>query len=167
MPTMPPKMNRPVRPSVFDEAERLWRKGATKAAFNLFLAGAKAGNCSCQLNLGYFYQTGIGVRRNSSNALTWYERAYRQGDTSAANNIGTIWRDRRRPKQALLWFRRAVKLGDDSSNLEIAKIFLKTNGNLRVAARLLGIVLKSSRVSEADTEEAAGLLSKIQVRKTA
>ena len=94
-------------------------------------------------------------------------RAYRQGDASAANNIGTIWRDRRRPKQALLWFRRAVKLGNVSSNLEIAKIYLKDRNRLRDASQLLHVVLKSRRVSEADTEEVVGLLSKIQNRKMA
>jgi TPR repeat protein len=61
-------------------AEKLWRKGARKVTADLFLAGAKCGDRSCQLNAGYFRVRGIGVRRNSSAALTWYKRAYRQDD---------------------------------------------------------------------------------------
>jgi len=113
-------------------AEKLWRKGARKAAADLFLAGAKCGDRSCQLNAGYFCARGIGVRRNSSVALTWYKRAYRHGDANAANSVGSIWRDKRRSKEAfaLVQSRGQVKLGNVSSNLEIAKICCyRTNDN--------------------------------------
>ncbi|MGH7118989.1 MAG: hypothetical protein ACREFP_08380 [Acetobacteraceae bacterium] len=55
---------------------------------------AKLGNPSAQLNLGYTYDVGIGVRRNRAAAIYWYRRAYRQGVGIAASNIGTIFRGR-------------------------------------------------------------------------
>jgi TPR repeat protein len=53
------------------------------------------------LNLGYFYDRGLGVRRSEAKALYWYRRAYRRGDASGANNIGTIYRERGDLRQAV------------------------------------------------------------------
>ncbi|HZD93024.1 MAG TPA: tetratricopeptide repeat protein, partial [Candidatus Sulfotelmatobacter sp.] len=86
-----------------------------------FLKAAKNGDQSSQLNVGYCYDTGKGVKRNVLAALYWYRLAYRRGHASAAVNIGTVWRDRLKPKKALYWFQRAVQLGDEGANLEIAK----------------------------------------------
>jgi len=89
--------------------------------------------------------------------MYWYKRAYRRGDGSAANNIGTIWRDEHKPKRALYWFRRAVDLGNDGANVEIAKFYLGERDTAR-AIRHLEIALKSDRLAEVEEEEARRLL---------
>src|ERR1700686_677579 len=111
--------------AMFVRADKLWNCGQVRNAFKLFIMAAKAGDRGAQSNVGYFYDNGIGVRRDSSAALYWYMRAYRRGDAIAATNIGTIWRDKNMPQRALSWFARAVKLGDEGSNLEIAKHYLR------------------------------------------
>jgi len=103
----------------------MWHRGQLRNAFRLFLVAANASDKASQLNVGYFYDNGVGTKRNREEALRWYKRAYRRGDASAANNIGTIWRDEQKPKRALSWFQPAVKLGDDGSNLEIAMHYLR------------------------------------------
>jgi uncharacterized protein len=147
---------------MFQRADEHWESGNTKSAFRLFLACAKAGDPSCQLNLGNFYSEGIGVRPNRELALYWYRRAYRQGHRSAASNIGLIYRDEDRLNQALAWFERAVKLRDGDANLEIAKIYLQRNDRTKAIRYLKQIGrAKSEDVTEASREEAAKLLARL------
>ena len=146
------------RDDLFFRADKEADHGNFRRAFRLFLAGAKAGDKSCQLNLGYLYDTGKGVRRNRSAALYWYKRAYRQRDAPAATNIGTVWRDEGQHKRALSWFRKAVKLGDDEAHLEIAKLYLQNEDDPAKAIPHLQKVCQSDWVTEAGQEEAAKLL---------
>src|SRR5579863_417820 len=97
---------------LFQRADKEWEAGNLRSAFRLFLAAAKAGDPSCQINLGNFYSGGIGVKPNRTSALYWYRRAYRQGYRSAASNIGMVYRDEEKLKKALAWFERAAKLKD-------------------------------------------------------
>jgi TPR repeat protein len=143
---------------VFIRADKLEDKGQLKSAFRLFLAGAKAGDSSCQLNVGNYYDDGKGIRRNRAAALRWYKRAYRRGISAAAHNIGILWRNEQNPKRAFSWFMRAIRMGDDEAHLEIAKHFLKNESNPRKAIPHLRKVCQSDRVTEAGAEEAAKLL---------
>jgi TPR repeat protein len=143
---------------LFYRADKEWEEGKPQSAFRLFLTAAKAGDRAAQTNIGYFYDNGIGIRRNKVKALYWYKRAYRRGDASAAHNIATIWRDKHKPQRALAWFRRAIRLGNDSSNLDFAKHYLQNESDLRKAIGYLIKVSRSDRVSEAEQEEAMQLL---------
>ena len=115
--------------ALFICADKHADEGNFKLAFRLYLAAAKAGDTSCQINLGNLYDQGSGVRRNRSAAMYWYKRAYRRGKASAAHNIGVMWRNEKKYGQALNWFKKAVRLGDDESNLEIAKHYLRVEEN--------------------------------------
>src|SRR5580692_7510398 len=66
-------------------AHTQWDAGNRRSAFRLMLAAAKSGgDMGAMLNLGYFYDVGIGVKRNRAAAMYWYQRAYRRGFASAA-----------------------------------------------------------------------------------
>ena len=149
---------------LFTRADKLEDKGNLKAAFRLFLAGAKAGDVSCQLNLGNYYDDAKGIRRNRKAALYWYRRAYRRGNAAAASNLGMMWRNEGKPGRALVWFKRAVKMGDDEANLEIAKHYLEKENLPRRALPHLRRVVKSNSVTEAGAEEAEALLRKLAKR---
>lgn len=159
-----PKQSRIARnDQLFIRADELEDRGELKAAFRLFLAGAKAGDISCQLNLGNYYDDAKGIRRNRKAALYWYRRAYRRGDALAANNIGIMLRNEGKPERALSWFKRAVKKGEDEANLEIAKYYMEKEDD-RLALHYLKRVVESNCVTEAGAEEAAVLIR--QVKKT-
>ena len=143
--------------TLFIRADHAWKQGNLRAAFRLFLKAAKSGDRAAKLNVGYFYDQGLGVGRDLTAALYWYKRPYRSGDASAANNIGTIWRDKGNAKQALAWFQRAVRLGDHATNLEIAKHFLGRDEASKATMYLMR-VRESDCVSEADIQEAKRLL---------
>jgi TPR repeat protein len=51
-----------------------WNRGKLRSALKLFRSAAKAGDLGALLNVGYFYQNGIGVRQNPATALDWYKR---------------------------------------------------------------------------------------------
>jgi uncharacterized protein len=97
--------------------------GEVRSAFSLLLRAAKLGDLGAQLNLGYFYNVGIGVKPNRHAALRWYMRAYKRGMSAAASNIGNIYRDEHNLNKAVQWFERAVQMGEADANLELAKIY--------------------------------------------
>jgi TPR repeat protein len=125
----PKRSNKSKTDELFIRADKQADEGNFKSAFRLYLAAAKAGDSSCQINLGNFYDEGSGVRRNRSAAMYWYKRAYRRGEPCGAHNIGVMWRNEKKYGQALNWFKKAVRLGDDEANLEIAKHYLQVEQN--------------------------------------
>lgn len=143
---------------LFIRAAAQEEKGNLRSAFRLYLAAAKAGDSGWQLNLGNFYDDGIGVQRNRFAALYWYKRAYRRGCASAASNIGVMLRKEGHTKRALAWFEKAVRLGDEEVHLEIAKHFLLHENNPIKAIHHLEKVCQSNCVTEAGREEATKLL---------
>lgn len=149
---------------LFIRAAKQEEDGKLRSAFRLYLAAAKAGDTSCQLNVGNFYDAGTGVRRNRSAALYWYKRAYRRGVSCAASNIGVMWRNEKKPKRALEWFEKAVRSGDEEANLEIAKHYVWNEPNTAKAIHHLEKVCQSNCVTEAGKEEATKLLKQLSRR---
>src|ERR1700733_2424546 len=149
--------------SLFRRADQQWEAGKLRSAFRLFLRAAKAGNTGCQINLGYFYADGIGVKPSREKALYWYRRAYRRGEVCAASNIGVVFRNEGNLKRALAWFERAAKLQDGDANLEIAKIYLARNDK-RNAVHFLRETRKAESVTEGSEEQAEKLLKRLGVR---
>ncbi|MGH8668642.1 MAG: tetratricopeptide repeat protein [Burkholderiales bacterium] len=142
-----------------------WERGKFRVAFRLFVVQAKAGDSGARLNLGYFYDVGLGTRKNKAQALRWYRRAYQQGSGAAASNIATVYRDEGRPALALAWYKRAVSLKDDDAAVEVAKHYLEGSGvrkhsGLAIAA--LKRAVTSRNITQAGREEARRLLRRVQ-----
>jgi TPR repeat protein len=127
-----------------------------RAGFRVLLRAAKRDDHRVFVNLGYAYDVGRGVRKSKAKALRWYRRAFERGDASAANNIGTIYRDRGEALRALRWFRRAVALGASGSNVELGKLLLGPFGSPGEALSCFRSVV-ASEACEADVAEAAAL----------
>jgi TPR repeat protein len=163
------KKESPARGEVlFAKASEQWDRGKLRSAFRLFLSAAKRGDPGAQHNLGYFYDVGVGVKPNRAAALYWYNRAFRRGYSSAASNIGTIFRDEEKTRQALSWFQRAIRLGDADANLEVAKILLRKEGKTGRAVAYLKRTTKAkpSDVTEGSKQEAQRLLSQLVRKKS-
>jgi TPR repeat protein len=140
--------------------------GRKRLAFETLWRAAREGDSSAALNLGYFYDKGIGTRKDAKQAYRWYAIAYRRGDASGANNVGVLLVERGEHDRALRWFRRAVDAGDDGSNLQIAKLYLSRQRPDQ-ALRHLEAVLRSNQVCEDDHEQAARLLQGLRKPKPA
>ena len=74
--------------SLFDEANQAWDAGDKKRAFNLFLAAAKRGEEDAYNSVGYFYDRGIGTKKNPDGAYAWYRRAAMRGNLAGCLNLG-------------------------------------------------------------------------------
>jgi hypothetical protein len=62
-----------------------------KAALNLWLPFAQAGDAQAQTQVGELYERGIGSAPDYGSAAHWYEKAAAQGDTRAMVNLGSLY----------------------------------------------------------------------------
>jgi len=162
------KKQRQVRAhEIYARAQKQQEDGNLKSGFRLLLAAAELGDPGAQLNLGYAYDVGMGVRRNRAAAMLWYRKAYRsqRGWGIAASNIGTILRDECKFPEAIRWFRRGVHYGDVDANLDLAQIYLKNPRQHAKAVACLNDILKATPpigVGEDTQREARKLLKQIK-----
>jgi hypothetical protein len=93
-------------------------------ALHWYTLAAKQGNDSGQLSLSRLLITGNGVKRDMKEAIYWVKQALNQGAAGAAQNLGTIYRDLKKPKLAFHWYKRAVQMGDIDSLLQVGLCYL-------------------------------------------
>jgi len=106
---------------MFTAANAAWDKRDLGQAFTLFMRAAKLGDVGSQVDLGYFFDNGLFVKKDKKKALEWYRKAYLQGSASGANNIATVYRDLGDTRKMLWWFRRAADMGDLDVLLDLGK----------------------------------------------
>ena len=150
---------------LFVKADAAWDKGDLRGASELFRRAAERGHSASQSNLGYFYDCGLHMKKDSGKALHWYYQAYRQGDASAANNIATVHRDCGRVGKMIWWFRRAIAMGDHDPLLDLGKYYETGVGvvmNLKKAIECYDRILGSKWVTEQTREQAQKRLAKLQ-----
>jgi uncharacterized protein len=149
---------------LFARASVAWDKGNLRLAFDLFLQAASLGDYHSQLDLGYFFDVGLHVKKNKNKALCWYYKAYRQGDACGAANIATIHRDRREAAKMLWWFRKAVAMGNQDELLDLGKCYETGFGvpkNTKKAKQFYKRVLLSKHVLDSSKEQAQARLAKL------
>jgi TPR repeat protein len=153
---------------LFLEAEQYDEAGKFRKAFTRLLAGAKLGDAGSQLNLGNFYASGKGVRKNLEKAAYWYKKAYRNGESSAAHNLAIDLKKKGSLRAAVIWFKKAIAMNDGESCVALAKIYSARRGCRKAAKELLGRALKMTRyeISEDSKDEAESLLREMGGRGT-
>jgi TPR repeat protein len=57
-------------------------------AFSGYKAKAEKGDPVAQFNLGFCFDTGLGVAKNQVEAVKWYRKAAGQGNAAAQCNLG-------------------------------------------------------------------------------
>lgn len=149
---------------LFTEASAAWDIGNLRRAFTLFMQAARLGDRASQVNLGYFFDNGLSVKKSKQMALEWYGKAYHQGDAGAANNIGTVYRDLGRPTKMLWWFRRAAAMGDPDTLLDLGKRYESGQSvpmSLAKARVFYFRVLASKHATEEGKTEARARLARL------
>jgi uncharacterized protein len=145
------------------QAHLAWDAGDLRRARILFAQGASLGATGCMLNLGYFYDEGLGVRQSKQKAMHWYKRAYRKGSSAAASNIAVLYSERGSFRLAVAWYKRAAGLGDGDAQLSLAHhyaIGLGVRRSLAATSRHASRALRSQYITPAGREEAAALLGR-------
>jgi TPR repeat protein len=146
---------------LFVLANSAWENGRKKQALSLFKEAARLGDASAQHNLGYFYDAGVGTKKNTRQALLWYRRAWRNGaSTATCMNIAQLHAARGTARSAVTWWHKAIRRGDGDAALELAQFYLNRD-SVRHAKRAHGLlqrVLGSRHVSRSAVAEATRLL---------
>lgn len=149
----------------FNAASKSWEAGNLQLAFELFEKAANLGDASSLVNLGYFYDKGIYIKKNWDKALYYYKKASALGDGSAANNIAIHYRSRHEYPKALWWFHRAARLSNHDVFLNIAQLYEKGHGvkkNPKIAAQFYKKTTFSKFVTEDSKEKAQKAFMKIK-----
>lgn len=148
---------------LFLEAERYEEKGDFRNAFMRLSAAAELGHVGSQINLGNFYASGTGARRNLEKAAYWYKKAYRNGDRIGALNLAIDKRNNGNIRSAVTWFKKAIAMNDGAACIYLARIYNGQKGGQKAAAALLRRAVRMSRddISGAAKEEAESLLKTI------
>lgn len=126
-------------------------------AVRLLQQTAEYGDSCAAAMLGYAYDVGHGTRRNTSLAIKWYHRAFKQGEALAAANLATVYRDRGNLRLSHQWHLRAMRMGDGNAAVDAGYDYLYGIGvrkNLRSARRMLQHALRSTDISQLGREEA-------------
>ena len=91
--------------------------GNYEAAWAALLPLAEAGHADSQFSIGFMYDYGQGVARNTAEAMLWYRKAAEQDLAVAQYTLGSIYEIglgvRRDLVEAFTWYSRAARTLDD------------------------------------------------------
>jgi TPR repeat protein len=138
-----------------DNGRVLVRRNAPYAV-RLFRLAIANGDESAASSLGYAYDVGKGVRRDKALALVWYLRAVRHGDTGAAANIATVYRDRGDLRAMFRWQLRGAAMGDGDAMVDAGYSYQYGTGvrkNAASARKLYRRAIASKNISMWGKEE--------------
>ncbi|MBQ0018947.1 MAG: sel1 repeat family protein [Bacteroidales bacterium] len=101
---------------------------------------ANQGYAVAQCQLGYCYNTGMGVMKNGATAVAWYQTAADQGESTAQYNLGVCYATgngvTQSKEKAFIWYKKAAEQGQTSAENALAKCYYYGNGttaNLNLA----------------------------------
>jgi TPR repeat protein len=80
-----------------EDAEEAYRKGDYATAIPIYRSLAEKGNVSAQMRLGFFYESGTGLKRDWLESAKWFSKAADGGNESAVfvlSFLGRHWRYR-------------------------------------------------------------------------
>jgi TPR repeat protein len=162
---MPPQKQKstPDPESLFVEADHFEEKGEFKKAFQCLLTAAELGHSGCQVNLGNFYASGKGIKRNLEEAAHWYKEAYKNGNSTGAHNLAIDLRNHGKTRSAEIWFKKAVEMKDGSAYVALAEMYLDRRNGKKAAVDLLkrALLLSRSDISDDDKEKVESLLKEL------
>jgi hypothetical protein len=102
-----------------DSSGNVLAKVSSSEALQWYTLSATQGNASAQCSLSSLLSSGAGIARNYQAAIKWAKKAISQGNASAAFNLGTIYRDLKKPAISFRWYRQATAMGDNDSFLNV------------------------------------------------
>jgi TPR repeat protein len=108
--------------------DRKWREGCAledagkiAEAVRAYRVGAKAGDVAAQVNLANLLDDHVKPPRRAE-AVHWYKRAIRWGDSSAAYNLAIHYKNLSKPRWYRHWLKVSAQMGDVDSARELRKV---------------------------------------------
>lgn len=129
---------------------------------------AEAGDVDAQAEIGYLYQYGDGVEKDSSEAFKWNLKAANQGSPMAQHNLAVMYDEGvdipEDNLEAIKWYRKAAEQGNPRAQLNLGVMYWRGEGvpkDLERAWNLLNTVRVTSYDKEAEWA-ARGALDEIK-----
>lgn len=138
---------------LFNAGDEAWEDGDEVKAFGFFKQAAELGDVAAMLNVGFFLDEGLGVKADKAAARGWYEKAYNEGDASAANNIAILCRENNDLAGAADWFAKAAELGDGDALVELARVHIEGQGVAKDEAKAREFLERALALPVDDGEE--------------
>ena len=146
----------------FDDATAAYQHGDYATAYRLIRPLADQGDPAAQFNLGTMYESGDGVPRNASLALTWYRKAADQGNADAQVNLGLLYAKGigvpRNYAEASKWFRKAADQGQTEAQFKLGVAYEKGLGVPRNYAEASMWFHKAAVKGNPDAQAVLGML---------
>ena len=116
-----------------DAGMSAFNSGDYQKALTIWTESAERGDASAQINLGAMYLRGLGVGKNRSEALKWFEKAVEQGSAEAMYNLGQLYETQYGAVQAdhplsYKWYRRAAEQGHPAAQYALGVKYFKGQG---------------------------------------
>lgn len=100
--------------------------------FRLYLQAAQQGDEEAQTLVGCMYMSGEGVRRDFTEAATWFRKAAEQGNEDAQYNLGGLYANgqgvTRNEAEAAKWYRRAAEQGCADAQYDLGLLYAGGTG---------------------------------------
>jgi len=111
----------------FDEGVRLYKAKDYAGAARMFLRLAEKGDAKSQLQIGYQYEHGEGLKENQQEAVKWFTKAADQGNAAAQSNLGGMYEDGKGVKEnwgeAAKWYRKSAEQGNANGQFRLGRAF--------------------------------------------
>jgi len=105
---------------------------AVPGKFLEYEAKAEQGDAEAQFNLGYCYDDGRGVTKNSKEAVKWYRKAAEQNYAPAQSNLGYCYDNGRGvekdAEEATKWYRKAAEQGHPEAQSNLGYCYANGQG---------------------------------------
>jgi TPR repeat protein len=93
---------------------------------------AAQGNVDAQANLGWMYDNGDGVPKDTEEALKWFRKAADRGNVVAQRNLGVMYFNgdgvAKDNAEALKWYRRAAEQGNANAESDLGFMYVNGDG---------------------------------------
>ena len=111
----------------FDDGMAAAKRGNYRAAFEIWLPLATAGDNRAQYNLAVLYDKGVGVPQDYAEAAKWYLAAAGNGHLDAQANLGFAYEQGRgvalNYAEAAKWYRAAAERGDVAAQANLGTLY--------------------------------------------
>ncbi|BDD05533.1 tetratricopeptide repeat protein [Aureibacter tunicatorum] len=140
----------------YNNKEFIIEKNLVKAAY-WYLQSAKSGNPESQDAISRLLSLGQGVVLDIAKAKEWALKSIEQGNSTAAYNLGTIYRDQSNFEKAFEYYSLALKMGNKSALLQIGLCYyygIGTASDYAKANKLFEQLTNEEQIAEREIDEA-------------
>jgi len=96
---------------------------SSSSSTQLTIKKAEAGSRDAQFQLGYRYEKGKQVKRNSEKAIKWYRKAAQKGHVKAQDRLAMLYYKKKRYDKARFWLEKRAKAGNSEAQFLYANTY--------------------------------------------